>query len=291
MKAEIASFASEATALMYRTGPAGPGWQQMLSRLQHAGVPVADAFSAIQPAAATFLQRYVAFAFADGGVDQREIDVFRQYASNLGTSASLVDPLLQQLNRGLLLSSVRAGVMPRFRPSDIYLESDEFCHLDISGSYERVLAASVTHVPGRILVTNRRFHFLEHAGGWELPWSKIMRIRQDSTASLHLQISQKRGAGRYFVADPEYATAVVDAVARISRREILRRDAGRDTRRVPQEVKAAVWQRDAGRCVECGSTSYLEFDHVIPLSKGGATSPGNLQLLCRGCNLRKANRL
>lgn len=40
-----------------------------------------------------------------------------------------------------------------------------------------------------------------------------------------------------------------------------------------------------------GATEYLEFDHVIPYSLGGATSVQNLQLLCRGYNQRKGARL
>ncbi|NEW37246.1 HNH endonuclease, partial [Nocardia cyriacigeorgica] len=65
----------------------------------------------------------------------------------------------------------------------------------------------------------------------------------------------------------------------------------RDTRSIPQEVKAEVWQRDGGKCVECGDGHYLEFDHIIPLSRGGATSATNLQILCRACNRAKGARI
>jgi hypothetical protein len=37
---------------------------------------------------------------------------------------------------------------------------------------------------------------------------------------------------------------------------------------IPSEVKLEVWKRDKGRCVKCGSTDNLHFDHVLPFSKG-----------------------
>lgn len=64
-----------------------------------------------------------------------------------------------------------------------------------------------------------------------------------------------------------------------------------NTRRIPQEVKGIVYRRDAGKCVECGAEDYLEFDHVIPFSRGGANTAENLQLLCRRCNLKKSDRV
>lgn len=60
---------------------------------------------------------------------------------------------------------------------------------------------------------------------------------------------------------------------------------------IPQEVKVAVWQRDGGRCVECGSQRELEYDHIIPLAMGGANTERNLQLLCAPCNRRKGATL
>lgn len=60
---------------------------------------------------------------------------------------------------------------------------------------------------------------------------------------------------------------------------------------IPREVVDAVYKRDAGRCVYCGSTDNLQLDHIIPFSKGGATTIENLQLLCRKCNLEKSNKI
>jgi hypothetical protein len=56
---------------------------------------------------------------------------------------------------------------------------------------------------------------------------------------------------------------------------------------IPREVKRAVFARDGGRCVECGARSELQYDHVIPLALGGASTPENLQILCAPCNGQK----
>ena len=56
---------------------------------------------------------------------------------------------------------------------------------------------------------------------------------------------------------------------------------------IPEAVRTEVWRRDNGRCVTCGSNVNLEFDHIIPVSKGGATTVRNLQLLCQSCNRSK----
>jgi HNH endonuclease len=56
---------------------------------------------------------------------------------------------------------------------------------------------------------------------------------------------------------------------------------------ISNDVKTKVWQRDNGMCVVCGSKEKLEFDHIIPFSKGGASSFRNLQLLCEPCNRKK----
>ena len=60
---------------------------------------------------------------------------------------------------------------------------------------------------------------------------------------------------------------------------------------IPQNVKDQVWNRDGGKCVECSSKERLEFDHIIPHSKGGADTYRNLQLLCQSCNGKKSNKI
>lgn len=57
---------------------------------------------------------------------------------------------------------------------------------------------------------------------------------------------------------------------------------------IPDDVKQYVWVRDEARCRSCGSTSELQFDHIIPVSMGGSSHEQNLQILCGPCNRSKA---
>jgi len=60
---------------------------------------------------------------------------------------------------------------------------------------------------------------------------------------------------------------------------------------IPSELRKIVFKRDNGKCKQCGSGQDLHFDHIIPVSKGGATSENNLELLCQACNLSKSDRI
>lgn len=64
------------------------------------------------------------------------------------------------------------------------------------------------------------------------------------------------------------------------------------TRQIPGSVKLAVFKRDKGNCIMCGSKDNLHFDHILPYSKGGTSlKEENIQLLCARHNLEKSSKL
>ena len=78
-----------------------------------------------------------------------------------------------------------------------------------------------------------------------------------------------------------------------------------DGRTISDDLKDRVWRRDQGMCQAnykldsrfdkntgeiCGSNVNLEFDHIVPFSKGGKTTYRNLQLLCRTHNRIKSDK-
>ena len=61
---------------------------------------------------------------------------------------------------------------------------------------------------------------------------------------------------------------------------------------IPSSVKQEVFKRDGGRCVLCGATDQLHFDHDLPFSKGGTSlTAQNVRILCARHNLSKGARI
>ena len=61
---------------------------------------------------------------------------------------------------------------------------------------------------------------------------------------------------------------------------------------IPTAIKLSVWKRDGGKCVMCGATDELHFDHDLPWSKGGTSmTTENVQLLCARHNIAKRDEI
>ncbi|MGH9654618.1 MAG: HNH endonuclease [Bryobacteraceae bacterium] len=60
---------------------------------------------------------------------------------------------------------------------------------------------------------------------------------------------------------------------------------------ISADTRLFVWQRDQGRCRNCGGTQDLQFDHIVPRSLGGSGTAQNVELLCKECNQKKRAKL
>ncbi|WP_431832068.1 HNH endonuclease [Corynebacterium accolens] len=62
------------------------------------------------------------------------------------------------------------------------------------------------------------------------------------------------------------------------------------SRGAPHHLRTAARQRDNNRCVNCGSPSNLEVDHIKNVANGGSHDLDNLQTLCRPCHRKKTQQ-
>lgn len=64
------------------------------------------------------------------------------------------------------------------------------------------------------------------------------------------------------------------------------------SRNISREVQLKVFKRDSQICQMCGKNVPLDkinFDHIIPWSKGGSSDEFNIRLLCEECNKSRSN--
>jgi hypothetical protein len=100
--------------------------------------------------------------------------------------------------------------------------------------------------------------------------------------------------------------ALVIAIARVEKRKFAAtsrprpgRASGLNPRSIPDTVKRAAWIRDEGRCTFVGPNGHrctasgaaVEFDHLVPVARGGGATIDNVRLLCRPHNQYEAERL
>jgi len=65
------------------------------------------------------------------------------------------------------------------------------------------------------------------------------------------------------------------------------------TREIPRVTQFRVLKRENQICSDCGNAvkdEDIEFDHIIPWSKGGSSDENNIRLLCMKCNRKKGRK-
>lgn len=216
-------------------------------------------------------------------------------AKSPGPDANLLNGLVRQeqaktkqLEASIKKQVKRTRTVLTPRAASVALPSHEVCYWDHAMTYTKQSGTKVRSISGKLIVTDAKIRFVSSDGGFEIPYSKVVAV-SGSRGQLELQLTSSQGNGVYWDVSAEIVAEIIQAL-------MLRihRSAGSpqsNTRHIPQEVKHIVWQRDGGACVGCGAREYLEFDHIIPFSKGGANSINNVQLLCRKCNGMKSDKI
>ena len=113
---------------------------------------------------------------------------------------------------------------------------------------------------------------------------RLRRLRKQARRILRRALSRQER--RIALEERQASEAALAAAERLQTAAALPR-----REPIPTRVKNEVWRRDQRRCVECGSQERLEFDHIIPLSRGGSNTARNIQLLCERCNRSKGARI
>ncbi len=266
-------------------------WEDLQQTIYREKLDAKAALEFVRADALDLLERTISIAQADGSVTEQEEEVFERLLRLLRMPDGMAQPLRVRVAELRVASRLREGRLPSIQ-STLILDAGEVAHLEVPATFRQVTATRTRDIAGRAVLTNRQMHFVGSAeGGWNVQYGKVLRI-EGRPDGVNLELGVKKGSGYYKgMPQPIIFEAMLDSLVRMHKRLLLLPQSEKASRSIPQKVKLEVWQRDQGRCVECGDTNYLEYDHIIPHSLGGATSVGNLQLLCRRCNLAKSNRI
>jgi 5-methylcytosine-specific restriction endonuclease McrA len=134
-------------------------------------------------------------------------------------------------------------------------------------------------------------------------------LRVTIGAETHARLDRARDLLRHVVPNGDLAlvldralAVLVDQLERRRNGRVLRprqtqaRSVQSRGRHIPAAVKREVSARDEGRCAfigphgRCRENGFLEYHHVVPYARGGASDATNIQLRCRAHNAYEAER-
>ena len=249
-----------------------------------------DANEIVRKDAAKLYNEWFTGIVNSGEINADQEQALHMLANVFNLPEKLVDEHNTILQRMKELADFRKGNIPAIRTSKL-LESGESCYVDESCRFSWETQLAIKSVVGVLMITSNRIVFTSTLRSFEFKPSKIVDIELTDDDTIELSVSSSRGAGSYTIDRAERVAAILEGIVRRHNYILSESFSNAKSRHIPGDVRRAVWHRDGGACVMCKASDYLEYDHIIPFSKGGANTVGNVQLLCRKCNGEKSNRI
>jgi hypothetical protein len=268
----------EESALRFKLEKAGLDWNTIVQQ----SIPIAR----------SFVSHVLADAVSDGEISNEEERNLWRYVQLFGIQ-DLSHTIHWTIHRVRTIAELEQNRLPDtlstvginwLRSGESLFFSKDASRATIRSNYSPAL--------GRFHITSERISFVAENSPVEYKISQIREAGNEGPNTLKV-ITAHKGRESFFIADAEIAAALINCMNRLNNRtaSTYTGDTLLERKRISKEVRNAVWIRDQGLCLECGANDYLEFDHIIPVSRGGSNSLENVQLLCRRCNSSKSNKI
>lgn len=270
-------------------------WEYLLHVTRQFGVPHQEMLTAIQPQAMQFVEHVLADAKSDARISPSERQSLDWLLGNLQLPAEFRRYVVGELQTVQLMTDIEDGRLPSISmPSGLEYKSGEIVHWAGRATWrehrQRKDAIHAHDHDGTLALTDNRLIFSSGMKSQSVNYRKII-AHSGANQWIELQLENKP-VSQYYLREPSpFPYAILrTAVAMANQTKVAKLENG-NSRHIPRDVRQRVWQRYGGRCAECSATMYLEFDHIIPVARGGSNTDANIQLLCRMCNLKKSDNI
>lgn len=270
-------------------------WKQFRETTELLGIPRDKVLQAIRQPAKQLVEHTLADARSDNEVTDNEERVIGSLLDNLIDDHGFKAYVRGEIAEAKEAQNLARGLLPSITaPAGIALRAGEVVHWAGPVGFVRVRElASGTRVDrahGGLVVTDSRAIFNSSDRPLEINHRRVL-AHLPFGHCIEIRCTGK-GAGQYdFGAGGERPVAIWETAIGRANQTIVATGDRESRRRIPRDVRQRVWQKYGGRCAECNADTYLEFDHIIPVAKGGGNSDTNVQLLCRKCNLAKSDNI
>ena len=270
-------------------------WRQFRETVALLGIPKDQVLAAIRTPAQKLVEHTLADARSDDEITEKEEAVLTSLLDNLVDDLQFTRYVRGEIAEVKELHDLAKGLLPSIpNPSGVALRAGEIVHWTGQVDFERVRdlarGPKVERAGGALVVTDSRAIFDSTDRSMEINHRRVL-AHYPFGSRIEIR-SGGKGAGSYeFGEGGERGVAIWETAIRRANQTVVATDDKESRRRIPREVRQRVWQKYGGRCAECSADTYLEFDHIIPVAKGGGNSDTNVQLLCRNCNLAKSDNI
>jgi tellurite resistance protein len=270
-------------------------WKEFRQTAERLGIGKEQMLEAIRQPAHQLVEHALADARSDGEISEREEKMLLSLSGAVIDDPVFAEYVREQIEHAKAMHQIGKGLLPSLpAPMGVAVRAGEIVHWSGPAEFrrERELASGtrIDEIDGDAVITDTRMILNAAERSFEVSHRKVLAYFP-AGSEIEIRASGK-GAGRFgFPEDGERAVAIWRTAIGRANQTIVASDDSQTRRRISREVRQRVWQRYGGRCAECTADTYLEFDHIIPVAKGGGNSETNVQLLCRRCNLAKSDNI